>query len=138
VNLIDSRILILRCLPDGAGMGNIRVDSSKCKGTKMVAINLGVTDEQIAGFCRQWKVTRLAVFGSAATGKLRADSDIDLLVTFAPNAEWSMFDHYQMEEELTKLLGREVDLVSIKAAQESTNPICRREILESARQIYAA
>jgi predicted nucleotidyltransferase len=42
-----------------------------------------------------------------------------------------------MEEELTKLFGREVDLVSIKAAEESNNPICRREILESARQIYA-
>jgi predicted nucleotidyltransferase len=119
-------------------MGNIRVDGSKCKGTKMVAINLGVTDEQIASVCRQWKVTRLAVFGSAAAGKLRTDSDIDLLVTFAQNAEWSMFDHYRMEEELTKLFGREVDLVSIKAAEESTNPICRREILESARQIYAA
>ncbi len=104
----------------------------------MVSINLGVTDEQIASVCRQWKVTRLAVFGSAAAGKLRADSDIDLLVTFAQNAEWSMFDHYRMEEELTKLFGREVDLVSIKAAEESTNPICRREILESARQIYAA
>ena len=119
-------------------MGNIRIDGSKCKGTKMVAINLGVTDEQIASVCRQWKVVRLAVFGSAAAGKLRADSDIDVLVTFSPSAEWSMFDHYRMEEELTKLFGREVDLVSIKAAEESANPICRREILESARQIYAA
>jgi predicted nucleotidyltransferase len=105
---------------------------------KMVAINMGVTDEQIASICRQWKVTRLAVFGSAAAGKLRADSDIDLLVTFAQNAEWSMFDHYRMEEELTKLFGREVDLVSIKAAEENTNPIRRNEILKSARQIYAA
>jgi predicted nucleotidyltransferase len=104
----------------------------------MVALNLGVTEEQITEFCRRWKVSRLAVFGSAAKGKLRADSDIDLLVTFTPDAEWSMFDHYRMEEELTKLFGREVDLVSIKAAEESNNPICRREILESARQIYAA
>ncbi len=104
----------------------------------MVAINLGVTDEQIAEFCRKWKVEQLAVFGSAATGKLRADSDIDLLVTFARDAGWSMFDHYRMEEELTVLFGREVDLVSIEAARENTNPICRREILESARPIYAA
>lgn len=104
----------------------------------MVALNLGIKDEQIADCCRRWKVSRLAVFGSAATGKLRADSDIDLLVTFSPDAQWSMFDHYRMEEELTHLFGREVDLVSIKAAEEGINPICRREILESARQIYAA
>ncbi|MFH1371489.1 MAG: nucleotidyltransferase family protein [Planctomycetota bacterium] len=104
----------------------------------MAAINLGVTDEQIADFCRRWKVQRLAVFGSVAAGKLRAESDIDLLVNFAGDAEWSMFDHYRMEEELTHLFGREVDLVSIKAAEENANPICRREILESARQIYAA
>jgi predicted nucleotidyltransferase len=104
----------------------------------MVAINFGVTDEQIADFCRRWKIEQLAVFGSAAAGKLRPDSDIDLLVTFAPEAGWSMFDHYRMEEELTRLFGREVDLVSIKAAQENANPICRREILQSARQIYAA
>ncbi len=104
----------------------------------MAAINLGVSDEQIAVFCRQWKIQRLAVFGSAASGKLRPDSDIDLLVTFLPDSKWSMFDHYKMEEELTHLFGREVDLVNIKAAEENTNPICRREILKSARQIYAA
>ncbi len=104
----------------------------------MVALNLGVKEEQIADFCQRWKIHRLAVFGSALKGQLPADSDIDLLVTFKPEAEWSMFDHYRMEEELTKLFGREVDLVSIKAAEESTNPISRREILESARQIYAA
>lgn len=104
----------------------------------MAPIDLGTTSEQITDFCRRWKIQRLAVFGSAAAGKLRPDSDIDLLVTFSPDSEWSMFDHYQMEEELTHLLGREVDLVSIKAAEENVNPICRREIIKSARQIYAA
>ena len=108
------------------------------EGVKMAVINLGMTSEQMSDFCRRWKVKELAVFGSAAAGKLRPDSDIDLLVTFAPDADWSMFDHYQMEEELTGILGREVDLVSIKAAHENTNPISRREILKSARQIYAA
>lgn len=104
----------------------------------MTPMDMGVASGQIENFCRCWKIKQLAVFGSAAAGRLRADSDIDLLVTFAPDADWSMFDHYQMEEELTRLFGREVDLVSIKAAEENTNPICRREILESARQIYAA
>ena len=101
-------------------------------------MDLGISLEKIVEFCRRWKISRLAVFGSAVQGKLRADSDIDLLATFAPDADWSMFDHYRMEDELVKLLGREVDLVSKEAIEENPNPIFRRQILGSAREIYAA
>ena len=104
----------------------------------MASMDLGVPQERIAEFCRRWKISRLAVFGSMVRGKLRADSDIDLLVTFAPDAGWSMFDHYRMEDELVNLLGREVDLVSKEAIEENTNPIFRGQILGSAREIYAA
>ena len=104
----------------------------------MTSMDLGIPQERIAEFCRRWKISRLAVFGSALRGKLRADSDIDLLVTFASDADWSMFDHYRMEDELVKLLGREVDLVSKQAIEENPNPIFRRQILGSAREIYAA
>jgi predicted nucleotidyltransferase len=101
-------------------------------------MDLGISPEKIVEFCRRWKISRLAVFGSALRGKVRADSDIDLLATFASDADWSMFDHYRMEDELVAILGREVDLVSKKAIEESANPIFRREILGSAREIYAA
>jgi predicted nucleotidyltransferase len=49
-----------------------------------------------------------------------------------------MFDHFAMEEELSHLFGREVDLVSVRAVEENPNPISRQQILDSARQIYAA
>jgi hypothetical protein len=104
----------------------------------MTPMDLGISPEKIVEFCRRWKISRLAVFGSAVRGKLRADSDIDLLVTFASDADWSMFDHYRMEDELVAILGREVDLVSKEAIEESANPIFRCEILGSAREIYAA
>jgi predicted nucleotidyltransferase len=104
----------------------------------MTPIDLGISPEKIVKFCQRWKISRLAVFGSAARGKLRAKSDIDLLATFASGADWSMFDHYSMEDELVKLLGREVDLVSKEAIEENANPIFKREILSSAREIYAA
>jgi predicted nucleotidyltransferase len=104
----------------------------------MTPMDLGISPEKIVEFCRRWKISRLAVFGSALRGKLRADSDIDLLATFASDADWSMFDHYRMEDELVTILGREVDLVSKEAIEESANPIFRREILGSAREIYAA
>lgn len=104
----------------------------------MTAMDLGVSPEQIEQFCRRWKISRLAVFGSAVKGMLCPDSDIDLLVTFAPDADWTMFDHFAMEEELSRLFGREVDLVTVQALEENPNPAYRREIVGSARQIYAA
>jgi hypothetical protein len=104
----------------------------------MTPMDLGISPQIIVEFCRRWKISRLAVFGSAVRGNLRAGSDIDLLATFASDADWSMFDHYRMEDELVKLLGREVDLVSKEAIEESANPIFRREILGSAKEIYAA
>jgi predicted nucleotidyltransferase len=104
----------------------------------MTTTDFGVSQEQIERFCRRWKIGRLSVFGSAAAGELRSDSDLDLLVTFAPDADWTMFDHYTMEDELCHLFGREVDLVSARALEENPNPAYHREIIGSARQIYAA
>ena len=97
-----------------------------------------IDSEKIAEFCNRWKISTLALFGSITRGELGPDSDIDLLVTFKGDADWSMFDHFTMEEELSKILGREVDLVSVKALEENQNPVYRQEILNSARQIYAA
>lgn len=104
----------------------------------MTGADFGMDDVAIADFCHRWKITRLAVFGSAVRGDIGPESDIDLLVTFAPEADWSMFDHYRMENELTELLARDVDLVNIQAIEENPNRIYRREILDSARVIYAA
>ena len=104
----------------------------------MTPMSLGIGAEKIADFCRQWKIERLAIFGSAAKGELLPASDIDLLVTFSQDADWTMFDHFTMEEELSRLFGRDVDLISLRAVKENPNPISRREILNSARQIYAA
>ena len=100
--------------------------------------NLGVKSSIIADFCRRWKIQRLAVFGSAAGGVLRPDSDIDLLVTFALDADWTMFDHYRMENELVELFARDVDLVNIRALEENPNRNYQRQILNSAKVVYAA
>ncbi len=104
----------------------------------MTPRDLGIEKGEITEFCRRWKISRLAVFGSALREELRPDSDIDLLVTFRSDADWAMFDHFTMEEELSRILGREVDLINVRAIEENPNPITRREILDSARQIYAA
>ena len=104
----------------------------------MTVADFGVSQEKIADFCRKWKIIQLAVFGSAVRGQLRPDSDLDLLVVFALDSDWSMFDHYRMENELVELFAREVDLVNRRAVEENPNWICRKEILDSAKVIYAA
>lgn len=94
--------------------------------------------ERIEEFCRRWKIAELSLFGSALREDFRPDSDLDLLVRFAAEAEWSLFDHARMERELSELLGREVDLVSRSAVEESPNWIRRNEILRTATTLYAA
>jgi uncharacterized protein len=101
-------------------------------------VDLGVSPERISEICRRWKIKQLAIFGSAGRGQLQPDSDIDLLVTFASDADWSLFDHYRIESEFVELFAREVDLTSRRAVEENPNWICRKEILDSAKVIYAA
>lgn len=100
--------------------------------------NVAWPEDRIEEFCRRWKIVELAIFGSVLRDDFRSESDIDLLVRFASDAEWSLFDHARMEQELGELLGREVDLVSRSAVEQSPNWIRRKEILRTARTLYAA
>lgn len=106
--------------------------------SRLYTDRLQVTDEQLADFCLRWKITELALFGSALRDDFGPNSDVDMLVTFAPSADWSLLDHMQMEEELASLLGRKVDLVSRRAVDASENWIRRREIQRTAQVIYAS
>jgi predicted nucleotidyltransferase len=99
---------------------------------------LPITEETLRAFCRRWQITELALFGSALRDDFGPDSDIDLLVRFAPDATPTLFGMVQMQDELRGMLGRDVDLVSRRAIEASSNYIRRRAILESAKVIYAA
>ena len=97
---------------------------------------LGVSEAQIAEFCQRWQLTELAVFGSVLRDDFRPDSDIDLLVRYGPALRRSLIDHIKLEEELTELLGRKVDLSSKLGVENSKNWIIRKNILGSAEVIY--
>ena len=92
----------------------------------------------IEPFCKQWKVKELALFGSALRKDFRPDSDVDVLVTFLDDADWSLFDMVTMQEELGSIVGRRVDLVNRESIARSRNWIRRNAILESAVPVYAA
>jgi hypothetical protein len=90
----------------------------------------------LAQFCQRWRITELALFGSALGMDFRADSDIDMLVTFAPDAAWSGWDLVTIQDELGELFGRKVDLVERAAVERSENWIRRRHILTHAEPLY--
>ena len=69
-----------------------------------------IDPERIVDFCRRWKIAEFSVFGSVLREDFRPDSDVDVLVTFAPDAQYSLFDLVHIEEELKEILGRKVDL----------------------------
>lgn len=94
--------------------------------------------ERIAEFCRRWKITEFSLFGSVLRDDFRPDSDIDVLVSFAPEAEWGLFEHAAMQEELAAMFSRKVDLITRRAVEHSRNPVRRRIILESAQPYYVA
>jgi predicted nucleotidyltransferase len=92
-----------------------------------------IPTERLDEFCRRWKIAELRVFGSALREDFRPDSDLDLAVRFAPEADPSLLDHVNaMEEELSGIVGCKVDLVSQRAIERSSNRIRRKAILESA------
>lgn len=99
---------------------------------------LAIERSRVRRFCRSWKIIELAFFGSVLGPNFMDDSDVDVLVAFAPDAEWSLIDHAAMKEELELILGRKVDLVSRRAIEASSNWIRRQDILTSAQLYYAA
>jgi len=101
----------------------------------MGGVNIRTSEEQLNDFCRRWKVQELSVFGSVLRDDFRPDSDVDLLVSFAPDAQWSLYDWTDMIGELQKIFGRKVDLLSLQGLR---NPFRRHEILKAREILYAA
>ena len=90
--------------------------------------------DPIAAVCRRYGVRELSVFGSAARGEIRPDSDLDILVEFNADARIGLVKFSSFSEELEALLGRKVDLVT----KRGLKPWLRNSILSEARVVFAA
>lgn len=90
--------------------------------------------DKLGVLCRRWKISKLSLFGSAARGEARADSDVDLLVEYEPDADWSLLDVARLQRELADLFGRPVDLVR---ERNITNPYRLATIRRDRRPLYA-
>ena len=93
-----------------------------------------VDEAKLASLCQRYQVRELSLFGSAARGEMRPDSDIDLLVEFLPDAQVDLVDYAGLMLDLSRQLGRKVDLVS----KNGLKPLIRNSVLEEARIVYAA
>ena len=97
--------------------------------------HLQIELEKIIGFCRKWKVREFSLFGSVLREDFNPESDVDVLVSFEPDAPWSYFEWADMTEELQQIFGRNVDLVEKESLR---NPYRRHSILSSREVLYAA
>lgn len=93
---------------------------------------------ELTALCRRFQVERLEVFGSAARGTDfdPARSDVDFLVTFAPEVRNDMTVYLNLKDALAALVGRPVDLIEREAVEASPNYIRRRRILAEAEPLY--
>ena len=101
--------------------------------------HIEINDEKLRSFCEKWGIAELAVFGSVLRDDFRPDSDVDFLVTWkAGGRPGSYFELFPIKDELSEIVGRDVDLIERRSAEQIRNPYRRRNILTSASTVYAA
>ncbi len=94
---------------------------------------MDVPKNRIDEFCRRNHIRRLALFGSVLRDDFGPDSDVDVLVEFEPG-NTPGFEFFKMEESLSQLLGRRVDLNT----PGFLSPYFRQKVLEHLEVLYDA
>lgn len=100
----------------------------------MINPNLKIPLQEIRALCRRYQVRELALFGSALRKDFRSDSDVDFLVEFEPDAPIGFLEFAALQNELSDLLHRKVDLVPKKGLKS----LIRDEVLSQIEVIHAA
>ena len=96
--------------------------------------NFFFNEKDIEKIARKWGIKEFSIFGSALGENFKEDSDIDVLIQFKSNSQYSLFDLVDLKEELEELFRRPVDIVEKASIR---NPFRKKEILRTARVIYA-
>jgi uncharacterized protein len=99
----------------------------------MEKIDIDLSKDKIAEFCKRNHIRKLSVFGSYLGDKFRPDSDIDILVEFFSDHIPGLIRLARMENELSSILGRKVDM----RTAEDISRYFRQEVIETAEVKYA-
>jgi len=93
-----------------------------------------VSENRIREFCEEQRIRRLAFFGSVLRDDFRADSDVDVLIEFEPGERVGFFRLARVQDELSEIIGRQVDLSTVGML----SPYLRDEVLSEAEPVYVA
>lgn len=100
----------------------------------------GLDASEISEFCKRWHLAKLEIFGSALRADFGPESDLDFLYTagpgFRPDQAYGPWAENRMADELSKLLGRKVDLIERSQMERHRNWIRREHILKTAQALY--
>jgi predicted nucleotidyltransferase len=108
--------------------------SSLDQGRPAVSLSITVDHERIVEFCGRNRVRRLSFFGSVLRADFGPASDVDVLVEFEPEATVGYFSMSSMEQELTEMFGRRVDL----RTPNELSRYFRAQVLADAQEEYVA
>ena len=95
-------------------------------------VELRLPLEAIRAYCKQRPIKRLSLFGSALRADFGPDSDIDMLIEYAPEAKIDAYAILRQQRELSEMIGRPVDL----GRPQTLSPYIRQEVIESAEPLY--
>ena len=95
--------------------------------------NIVIPQNSIAEFCRCHRIRRLALFGSVLRDDFRPESDVDVLVEFEPGIRVGFFKLYDLEQELSRILGGRKIGVSTR---KSLSQYFRDQVLSEAEVLY--
>jgi len=96
-------------------------------------MQISIPQERLAAFCKRNHIRKLAIFGSVLRDDFGPDSDVDVLVEFDPSHIPGYIRLAGMELELSKILGRKVDLNTPKMLSR----YFRDQVLAQAEVQYA-
>lgn len=97
-----------------------------------MSTKLVVPKRELEDFCRRHAIRRLALFGSVLREDFGPESDVDVLVEFKPGSQVGL-EFFRMQEELSEILGREVDL----STPGFISKYFREQVLAEAEEVYA-
>lgn len=108
--------------PFGAGGYNCRMSALQ----KLHRNGIVIDPSALSQIARRYSITEIPVLGSSISDHPRIQSDVDLLVSFAPDAAIYLFDLMDLEKDLAQIFQRPADIVEPKAL---TNPEIHRNIV---------
>ena len=98
-----------------------------------MSVQIAIPKEEIAAFCRRHHIRRLALFGSVLRSDFTPESDVDVLVEFEPGHVAGLA-FFAMQDELSEVLGRRVDLNT----PGFLSPHFRQQVMREAEVLYDA